>query len=133
MVESCEYCSACRSKSTCSKSHQNQFGRSAVITQQHYNIAPFVTVAPPSSRPAPQVESAILRLVPRPDLAIGIDEHDAFAALVRQAFSQRRKTLKNTLKGYCDVKQIDAAGIDPGKRPQELAVDDYIRLFKQLH
>jgi 16S rRNA (adenine1518-N6/adenine1519-N6)-dimethyltransferase len=111
----------------------HDYGRLSVMMQLHFNIAPLFTVAPQCFRPAPRVESAILRLVPRSDLAIGIDEHDAFAALVRQAFSQRRKTLKNTLKGYCDVKQIDAAGIDPGKRPQELAVDDYIRLFQHLH
>jgi 16S rRNA (adenine1518-N6/adenine1519-N6)-dimethyltransferase len=72
-------------------------------------------------------------MVPRTSPAISQDEHDAFATLVRQAFSQRRKTLKNTLRDLCNTEQIDTAGIDPGKRPQELSVDDYIRLFRQIH
>ena len=42
-------------------------------------------------------------------------------------------TLKNTLKGLCDINQMNAAGIDPGKRPQELDVGDYINLFRQLY
>jgi 16S rRNA (adenine1518-N6/adenine1519-N6)-dimethyltransferase len=111
----------------------HDYGRLSVMMQLHFKITPLFTVAPQCFRPVPKVESAILRLVPRSDPAIGLDEHDAFTELVRQAFSQRRKTLKNTLKGLCDIEQINAAGIDPGKRPQELGVNDYVSLFRQLH
>ena len=111
----------------------HDYGRLSVMMQLYFRISPLFTVAPHCFRPVPRVESAIVRLQPRTSTAIGYDEHDAFAALVRQAFSQRRKTLKNTLKGLCDSGQIDAAGIDPGKRPQELGVDDYIKLFRQIH
>ena len=109
------------------------YGRLSVMIQLYFKISPLFTVAPQCFRPVPKVESAIVRLAPKTTLAISHDEHDAFATLVRQAFSQRRKTLKNTLKGICSAEQIDSAGIDPGKRPQELAVEDYIRLFQQLH
>ena len=111
----------------------NDYGRLSVMMQLYFRISPLFTVAPQCFRPVPRVESAIIRMVPRTSPAISQDEHDAFATLVRQAFSQRRKTLKNTLRGLCDTEQIDAAGIDPGKRPQELSVDDYIRLFRQIH
>ena len=111
----------------------NDYGRLSVMMQLYFRISPLFTVAPQCFRPVPGVESAIIRMVPRTSPAIGQDEHDAFAELVRQAFSQRRKTLKNTLRGLCDTEQIDAAGIDAGKRPQELSVDDYIRLFRQIH
>lgn len=111
----------------------HDYGRLSVMMQLHFKITPLFTVAPQCFKPVPKVESAILRLVPRSDLAITDDEHNAFAALVRQAFSQRRKTLKNTLKGLCDINQMNAAGIDPGKRPQELDVGDYISLFRQLY
>jgi 16S rRNA (adenine1518-N6/adenine1519-N6)-dimethyltransferase len=110
----------------------NDYGRLSVMMQLYFRISPLFTVAPQCFRPVPGVESAIVRMVPRTSLAIDHDEHDAFAALVRQAFSQRRKTIKNTLKGLCSSDQIGAAGIDPGKRPQELSVDDYIRLFRQV-
>jgi len=111
----------------------HDYGRLSVMMQLYFRISPLFTVAPQCFRPVPRVESAIVRMVPRASLAISHDEHDAFAALVRQAFSQRRKTLKNTLRGLCDSAQINAAGIDPGKRPQELCVDDYIKLFQQIH
>jgi 16S rRNA (adenine1518-N6/adenine1519-N6)-dimethyltransferase len=111
----------------------HDYGRLSVMMQLYFRISPLFSVAPQCFRPVPKVESAIVRLTPKTELLIDVNEHDAFADLVRQAFSQRRKTIKNTLKGLCDIKQMDAAGIDPGKRPQELAVDDYIRLFQQLH
>ena len=111
----------------------NDYGRLSVMMQLYFRINPLFTVAPQCFRPVPRVESAIIRMVPRISPAISHDEHDAFATLVRQAFSQRRKTLKNTLRDLCNTEQIDTAGIDPGKRPQELSVDDYIRLFRQIH
>jgi len=111
----------------------HDYGRLSVMMQLYFRIIPLFTVAPQCFRPVPRVESAIVRLVPKTSPAIGADEHDDFAALVRQAFSQRRKTLKNTLKGFCDADLIESAGINPGKRPQELGVDDYIKLFRQIH
>lgn len=111
----------------------NNYGRLSVMMQLYFRISPLFTVAPQCFRPAPRVQSAIVRMVPRTSLAISNNEHDDFAALVRQAFSQRRKTLKNTLRGLCGPGQIEAAGIDPGNRPQELSVDDYTRLFRQIH
>ena len=111
----------------------HNYGRLSVMMQLHFRISPLFTVAPQCFRPIPKVESAIIRLAPKSELAIDPDEHDAFEALVRQAFSQRRKTLKNTLKGLCDINQMNAAGIDPGKRPQELGIEDYISLFRQLY
>jgi len=109
------------------------YGRLSVMMQLHCIISPLFTVAPQCFSPKPKVDSAIVRLVPRAELPISSDKLDTFEALVRQAFSQRRKTLRNTLKGLCDTTQIDAAGIDPGKRPQELGVSDYIKLLHQLN
>lgn len=111
----------------------HDYGRLSVMMQLYFRITPLFMVAPQCFRPAPRVQSAIVRLTPRSKIAISANEHDAFAELVRQAFSHRRKTLKNTLKGFCDTAQMDAAGIDPGKRPQELGLNDYIKLFRQLH
>jgi 16S rRNA (adenine1518-N6/adenine1519-N6)-dimethyltransferase len=108
------------------------FGRLSVMMQLHFNICPLFTVSPQCFRPAPKVESAIIRLRPMDECPINMEEHADFESLVRQAFSQRRKTLRNTLKNTCTVAQLQAAGIDPGKRPQELGVNDYIALFRQL-
>ena len=110
----------------------HNYGRLSVMMQLYFKITPLISVAPHCFRPAPKVESAVVRLIPAKDLPLDPDEHDAFAALVKQAFSQRRKTLKNTLKGVCDSASLHAAGIDPGRRPQELSKHDYVNLFKSL-
>jgi 16S rRNA (adenine1518-N6/adenine1519-N6)-dimethyltransferase len=102
------------------------------MMQLHFNICPLFTVSPQCFRPAPKVESAIIRLRPMDECPINMEEHADFESLIKQAFSQRRKTLRNTLKNTCTVAQLEAAGIDPGKRPQELGVNDYIALFRQL-
>lgn len=110
----------------------HDYGRLSVMMQLHFRISPLFTVAADCFRPAPKVESALVQLIPHPSLPIVPEQYDAFSALIRQAFSHRRKTLKNTLKGLCDSSQINAAGIDPGKRPQELDIHDYVKLLSQL-
>ena len=60
--------------------------------------------------------------------AIGIDDPARFAAIVRAAFGQRRKTLRNALGGVVEVETIVAAGIDPQTRAEQLAVADFVRL-----
>lgn len=108
----------------------HEYGRLSVMMQLHFNINPLFLVAPGCFRPAPRVESAVVRLKPVEHLPVEPEEHEAFAALVKQAFSQRRKTLKNTLKNTHDPARMRAAGVDPGKRPQELSLHDYIRLLR---
>jgi 16S rRNA (adenine1518-N6/adenine1519-N6)-dimethyltransferase len=110
----------------------HDYGRLSVMMQLHFSIYPLFTVSPQCFRPVPRVESAIIRLMPKARLPVNADEYDAFESMIKQAFSQRRKTLRNTLKNHCSTEQMHAAGIDPGKRPQELDVDDYVRLFRQL-
>jgi 16S rRNA (adenine1518-N6/adenine1519-N6)-dimethyltransferase len=110
----------------------HNYGRLSVMMQLHFNITPLFTVSPQCFRPVPRVESAIIRLQPKSECPVSAAEHADFESLIRQAFSQRRKTLRNTLKNTCTVAQLEAAGIDPGKRPQELGVNDYITLFRQL-
>jgi 16S rRNA (adenine1518-N6/adenine1519-N6)-dimethyltransferase len=110
----------------------HDYGRLSVMMQLYFNISPLFTVSPQCFRPVPRVESAIIRLQPGTDCPVSAAEHADFESLIKQAFSQRRKTLRNTLKNTCSVAQLEAAGIDPGKRPQELGVNDYITLFRQL-
>ena len=108
----------------------HDYGRLSVMMQLYFKISPLFKVAAQSFRPVPQVESAVVRMSPIRNVAISRDEQNDFAALVKQAFSQRRKTLKNTLKGVYDPAEMEAAGIEPGKRPQEISISDYVRLFR---
>ena len=56
-----------------------------------------------------------------------------YESLVRQAFSQRRKTLKNTLKNTCSIQQIEQAGLAPGQRAEELSIEDFVKLYHSLN
>lgn len=104
------------------------YGRLSVMLQAYCQVTPLFTVHPGAFRPPPKVDSAVVRLVPRPTAEIGIANPRRFADIVRAAFGQRRKTLRNALKGVCDEAIIIACGIDPGSRAEQLPVADFIRL-----
>ncbi|MEZ0469401.1 16S rRNA (adenine(1518)-N(6)/adenine(1519)-N(6))-dimethyltransferase RsmA [Luteimonas salinilitoris] len=104
------------------------YGRLSVMLQARCEVIPLFDVPPGAFRPPPKVDSAVVRLLPRPSQAIGIDDPARFAAVVRAAFGQRRKTLRNALSGVCDAAAITAAGVDPTSRAEQLAVADFVRL-----
>jgi 16S rRNA (adenine1518-N6/adenine1519-N6)-dimethyltransferase len=104
------------------------YGRLSVMLQASCQVTGLFKVPPGAFRPPPKVDSAVVRLVPKPVAEIGIDDPARFAAIVRAAFGQRRKTLRNALGGVCESDQIVAAGIDPQCRAEQLAVSDFVRL-----
>jgi 16S rRNA (adenine1518-N6/adenine1519-N6)-dimethyltransferase len=104
------------------------YGRLSVMAQYHFRVAPLFLVPPEAFSPRPRVESAIVKLSPHHDKPVTVEDEQLFASLVKQAFSQRRKTVKNVLKTVCDASQLEAAGIDPGQRPEQLTLAQYARL-----
>jgi len=94
------------------------YGRLSVALQARFRMKKLFSVSRGAFRPAPKVESAVVRLEPL-ERPLQVDED-----LLRRAFSARRKTLRNALP------QADfaAAGIDPGLRPENLSPEDYARL-----
>jgi 16S rRNA (adenine1518-N6/adenine1519-N6)-dimethyltransferase len=104
------------------------YGRLSVTLQAYCTVTPLFTVAPGAFRPAPKVDSAVVRLVPRALDTIGIDDPRRFADVVRAAFGQRRKTLRNALDGVVDSATMQAVGVRPEARAEQLAIADFIRL-----
>lgn len=104
------------------------YGRLSVMLQAYCRVTPLFKVAPGAFRPAPKVDSAVVRLQPLPPADIGIDDPARFAQVVRAAFGQRRKTLRNALSGVLDAAAIEAAGLRPDARAEQLAVADFIHL-----
>lgn len=96
------------------------YGRLSVMLQYRCQVEALFTVGPESFRPPPKVWSAVVRLVPHGTSPVVISDERCFAEIVRQAFSQRRKTLRNALRGLLDTAQIEAAGVEPGARPETL-------------
>ena len=85
-------------------------------------------VPPDAFAPPPKVTSAVVRMRPRIDDTILIDNHDVLAGLVAQAFSQRRKTLRNALKNSVTPELMEDCGIDPGCRPEQVSIADWVDL-----
>jgi 16S rRNA (adenine1518-N6/adenine1519-N6)-dimethyltransferase len=104
------------------------YGRLSVMVQAECAVTPLFKVAPGAFRPAPKVDSAVVRLVPRPAGAAGIVDRARFAAVVRAAFGQRRKTLRNALGSLMDAAAIEAAGLPPDARAEQVPVDGFVRL-----
>jgi 16S rRNA (adenine1518-N6/adenine1519-N6)-dimethyltransferase len=95
-----------------------EYGRLSVALQARFAMKKLFNVGRGAFKPAPRVDSAVVRLEPLPEI-LQIDEN-----LLRRAFSARRKTLRNALPGV----DFAAAGIDPALRPENLTPADYARL-----
>lgn len=108
------------------------YGRLSVMLQAYCEVQALFEVPPAAFRPPPQVDSAVVRLLPYAQDAITIVDRDLFARVVRDAFGQRRKTLRNALASLCDATAIDAAGLNPGARAEQIAVPEFITLANHL-
>ena len=96
------------------------YGRLSVMLQYRCRVESLFTVGPGAFQPPPKVWSAMVRLVPRETAVVAVDDEQQFAELVQRAFAQRRKTLRNSLRGLLEAEQIKAVGVDPVARPETL-------------
>lgn len=116
--------------------NNKEYGRLSVMLQTYCFTQAMIEIPPSAFRPAPKVDSAIVQLIPKSVFEINLDNEvynfDRYKELIRQAFSQRRKTLKNTLKAICTAEQIENAGLSPDQRAEELSVSDFQKLYQSL-
>ena len=105
-----------------------EFSRLSVMLQYRFDMEKLIDVPPASFDPAPKVDSAVVRLMPFTTLPHPARDEGMLAEVVARAFGQRRKTLRNTLKGMVTAEQLAQLGIDAGARAQELAVADFVRI-----
>jgi 16S rRNA (adenine1518-N6/adenine1519-N6)-dimethyltransferase len=108
------------------------WGRLSIMCQYRCAVASLFTVEPGSFTPAPKVQSGIVRLIPHREPPVRIDSMDSFERLVSQAFSMRRKTLRNSLRGLLNDSLIKSAGIDPGLRPENLSLGQFAELSRLM-
>ena len=108
------------------------FGRLSVMLQYRFWLEWLIDVPPESFDPAPKVDSAVVRLIPKPVAELHAKNLDKLAHVVQAAFSQRRKMLRNTLKGVLDDAGFAALGIVPTLRAEDVPVEDYVRIANYL-
>jgi 16S rRNA (adenine1518-N6/adenine1519-N6)-dimethyltransferase len=109
------------------------YGVLAILVQLHADVRRALTLPPGAFRPPPKVHSAVVSLHFRSP-RVAVHDDDAFTAMVRSMFTQRRKTLSNALKPYAEslgasaAGALAAAGIDPQRRPETLQLEELARL-----
>jgi len=109
-----------------------KYGRLTVMLGSFMEIVPLFDVPPGAFQPPPKVTSSVVRMRPKPEGEILINDPATLSALVAQAFSQRRKTLRNALKGTLTEVDMESAGIDPGSRAEQVPVETWIELANAL-
>ncbi|NIA26829.1 MAG: 16S rRNA (adenine(1518)-N(6)/adenine(1519)-N(6))-dimethyltransferase RsmA [Desulfobulbaceae bacterium] len=108
------------------------YGRLGIMLGCHFQIDALFDVAKEAFDPPPKVTSAVVRLAPLPAGTYVINDEDRLSRLVATAFSQRRKTIRNSLSKVVDEAQLVDAGIDPGLRPEAISIAEYVRLANAL-
>ena len=106
----------------------SEYGRLSVMLQYRFEMESVLEVPATAFDPVPKVESAVIRLTPYSRLPHPARDETAFGKIVAAAFSQRRKTLRNALKGYFGAADFERLGVDAGLRAQDLGIADFVRL-----
>ena len=109
------------------------YGRLSIMAQYYCQVQNLFEVGPGAFKPAPKVDSAIVRMVPYNELPHPAKDLDTLSKVVRTAFAMRRKTLRNNLKQTISSDEIEALGIDPGIRPERLSLEEYVRLSDRVY
>ena len=108
------------------------YGRLSVMIQAAATVVPLIEVLPESFSPAPKVKSGVVRIIPDSIKRDRILSMDDLRRVVRQAFSQRRKTLRNNFKDWISTDELVALSINPQDRPERLSVETYIDLANYI-
>ena len=108
------------------------YGRLSVMLQYHLAMEYLITVAPEAFEPSPKVESAFVRCVPHATLPYIAKDEQHLAKIVLAAFGQRRKTLRNTLKGLLDDEGFATLRINSQLRAENLSVSDFVAISNFL-
>jgi 16S rRNA (adenine1518-N6/adenine1519-N6)-dimethyltransferase len=108
------------------------YGRLGIMLGCHLAAEALFEVGPQCFDPPPAVVSAVVRLTPLGSARPAIVDEKLLGRLVATAFSQRRKTVRNAMKTLLGEDELRSLGVDPGLRPESLAIADYVALANYL-
>lgn len=109
------------------------FGRLSIMTQYYCHAMPVVEVGPGAFKPAPKVDSAVVRLLPKAIAERAPVPAEVLNRVCLEAFNQRRKTIRNCFSNFATAEQLEQLGLNPGTRPEQLSVEDFIKVAQWLH
>jgi len=102
------------------------------MLQYRFYLEWLIDVPAESFDPPPKVQSAVVRLIPKPALELTAKNQEKLSQVVLTAFSQCRKMLRNTMKGLLSDAAFAELGIAPTLRPEDVSVEDYVRIANYL-
>ncbi len=106
----------------------NHYGRLGIMAQYFCRVQPLFEVGPGAFRPAPKVDSAIVRLVPHEQLPHPAKDLSMLQRVVRTAFNARRKTLRKSLGTLITADQLQGLGINDSLRPENLSLAEFVAI-----
>ncbi len=109
------------------------YGRLSVMTQYYCRAMPVVEVGPGAFKPAPKVDSAVVRLIPKAMAQRADVPADVLNRVCLEAFNQRRKTIRNCFSNIATAAQLEQLGLDPTLRPEQLSVEQFTQIAQWLH
>lgn len=112
----------------CAQPGGKKYGKLSIMLQYRCETEWLFDVPPESFNPPPKVMSAIVRLIPHSVPPCIASNPEDFSKIVTQAFSQRRKTLRNSLKNFFSEQEIIDLSIDPSSRAETIPVKDFVRM-----
>lgn len=119
-------------KRLCAAPNSKAYGRLTIMTQYFCQVMPVLEVPPTAFKPAPKVDSAVVRLIPHKELPYPVKDLYWLNRVTSQAFNQRRKTLRNALSTLFSAENLTALEIDLNARAENLTIADYVRLANWL-
>ena len=119
-------------KRLCAAPNSKAYGRLTIMAQYFCQVMPVLEVPPSAFKPAPKVDSAVVRLIPHQTLPHPVKDLYWLNRVCSQAFNQRRKTLRNALSTLFSPENLTALEIDLNARAENLSIADYARLANWL-
>ncbi|NCO46192.1 MAG: 16S rRNA (adenine(1518)-N(6)/adenine(1519)-N(6))-dimethyltransferase RsmA, partial [Vibrio sp.] len=108
------------------------YGRLTVMTQYFCKVVPVLEVPPTAFVPPPKVDSAVVRLVSYEVLPHPTTNMKWLERVCRDGFNQRRKTVRNCYKGLIEVETLEELGVNPGMRPENLTLEQFVAMANWL-
>ncbi|MCX8711857.1 16S rRNA (adenine(1518)-N(6)/adenine(1519)-N(6))-dimethyltransferase RsmA [Gilliamella sp. B3464] len=108
--------------------NSKDYGRLSVMAQYYCQIIPVLEVPPTAFKPAPKVNSAVVKLIPYKQKPYLVDDVKILSRITTEAFNQRRKTIRNSLSNMFTTDQLIELDIDPNLRAENLSVQQYCKL-----
>ncbi|MFD2176447.1 16S rRNA (adenine(1518)-N(6)/adenine(1519)-N(6))-dimethyltransferase RsmA [Veronia pacifica] len=108
------------------------YGRLTVMAQYYCKVVPVLEVPPSAFKPAPKVDSAVVRLIPHKTLPHPVNNMKWLDRVCRDGFNQRRKTVRNCYKALIDGDTLESLGINPTMRPENLTLAQFVAMANWL-